>query len=213
MRLVLIRHARTPSNVGGLLDTRIPGPGLTEDGARQAAELAATLEARSIDPGSFGALYVSTMVRTQLTAAPLAAVTGLVPRVHDGLREISAGELSMRNDDTAKSEYLSLVQHWASGDVQRRLPGGESGSDFFDRFDSAVADAVGDAGRSGASTVAVVSHGAAIRCWAAGRSSTVTPGFAASHLLANLDTVVLRRADSVTGDRAWTITSWADVQL
>ncbi len=28
MRLLLLRHGQTPSNVGGLLDTAYPGPGL-----------------------------------------------------------------------------------------------------------------------------------------------------------------------------------------
>jgi broad specificity phosphatase PhoE len=213
VRLVLIRHARTPSNVGGLLDTRVPGPGLTEEGAHQASNLARVLESRSIDPSTFGALYVSTMVRTQLTAAPLAALTGLVPRVRDGLREISAGGLGMRSDEAAKTEYLSLVEHWAAGDVQRRLPGGESGHEFFERFDAVVSEAVKEAASCHAAAVAVISHGAAIRCWAAGRSTTVTPGFAASHLLANLDTVVLESIGDSTGGVAWRISSWADVPL
>lgn len=219
MRLVLIRHARTPSNVGGLLDTRVPGPELTELGMQQAAALADVLRARSLDPASFGALYVSSMVRTQLTAAPLAASTGLTPRVRDGIREISAGALGMRGDDAAHEEYLSLVEHWAAGDLSRRLAGGESGHEFFERFDAVVGEAVRGAAGAGAdtSTVALVSHGAAIRCWAAGRSATVTPAFAARHLLANIDTVVLERdenadepGDAVSG---WRITSWADVTL
>lgn len=32
MRLLLIRHGETPTNVGYLLDTAVPGPGLTEIG-------------------------------------------------------------------------------------------------------------------------------------------------------------------------------------
>jgi len=219
VRLVLIRHARTPSNVGGLLDTRVPGPGLTDLGVQQAAALADVLRSRSLDPSSFGALYVSSMVRTQLTAAPLAAATGLTPRVRDGLREISAGELGMRGDDTAKSEYLSLVEHWAAGDLSRRLVGGESGHEFFERFDAVVEEVVRGAVDSDADarTVGVVSHGAAIRCWAAGRSETVTPAFAARHLLANIDTVVLEH-DKSAGEPGgavtpWRITSWGNVPL
>ena len=34
MRLLLIRHGQTPSNVLGLLDTAVPGPGLTDLGDR-----------------------------------------------------------------------------------------------------------------------------------------------------------------------------------
>lgn len=65
MRLLLVRHGQTPSNVEFLLDTAVPGPGLTALGERQAAALPEALADEDIE-----ALYVSTLVRTQLTAAP-----------------------------------------------------------------------------------------------------------------------------------------------
>lgn len=64
MRLILIRHGQTPSNVAFLLDTAVPGPGLTDLGEKQAAALPQTLADVDID-----LLYVSTLTRTQLTAA------------------------------------------------------------------------------------------------------------------------------------------------
>ena len=39
MRLLLIRHGQTPSNVLGALDTLVPGPGLTPLGLEQAAAI------------------------------------------------------------------------------------------------------------------------------------------------------------------------------
>ena len=39
MRLLLIRHGQTPSNLKFLLDTAVPGAALTELGERQAAAL------------------------------------------------------------------------------------------------------------------------------------------------------------------------------
>ena len=49
MRLVLIRHGQTPSNVCGLLDTAPPGPGLThiEPPSVDLAMLIAVSDARS----------------------------------------------------------------------------------------------------------------------------------------------------------------------
>ena len=35
MRLILVRHGQTPSNIERLLDTGAPGPGLTELGLAQ----------------------------------------------------------------------------------------------------------------------------------------------------------------------------------
>lgn len=45
MRLLLVRHGETPSNVDRLLDTAVPGPGLTRLGERQAAALPEALAA------------------------------------------------------------------------------------------------------------------------------------------------------------------------
>lgn len=128
MRLLLIRHGQTPSNLTHLLDTAAPGPGLTPLGQEQAQALPALLAGERID-----ALYASTLRRTQLTAAPLAAATGLDVQVRDGIREVIAGDLEMRGDDEAIALYHAAVFAWPSRD-----------------------------------TVAMVSHGAAIRVWVAG---------------------------------------------
>ena len=66
MRLILVRHGQTPANVLGQLDTAHPGPGLTERGFEQAERVPEALRGENID-----AIYVSTLIRTQLTAAPL----------------------------------------------------------------------------------------------------------------------------------------------
>lgn len=90
MRLYLIRHGQTPSNVQRLLDTGEPGPGLTELGRQQAEALPEALAGAGIE-----ALYASSLVRTQLTARPLADALGLEPAIRPGLREIGAGDLEM----------------------------------------------------------------------------------------------------------------------
>jgi probable phosphoglycerate mutase len=195
MRLILIRHGQTPSNLKHLLDTAAPGPGLTPLGQEQAAALPEVLAGEGID-----ALYVSTLVRTQLTAAPLATATGLEPRVREGLRELVAGELEMRGDEEAAALYLSTALAWAAGDTGRRMPGGEDGVAALGRFDAVVAEAA----ESGAGTVAMVSHGAMIRTWVAARADNVDAGYAAAHPLANTGVVVL---DGSPG-RGWRVLLW-----
>ncbi|MFE2937867.1 histidine phosphatase family protein [Streptomyces sp. NPDC059255] len=199
MRLLLIRHGQTPSNLAGLLDTAAPGPGLTATGELQAAALPAALADEDI-----GALYVSTLIRTRLTAAPLAAARGLEPRVRDGIRELSAGELELRGDDESVRRYLTTAFAWSAGDTELRMPGGESGAEALARFDAVVAEAAA----TGAGTVAMVSHGAAIRMWTAARAENVDVAFAAAHALDNTGVVVLEGA---TGPAAaeWKALTWA----
>ncbi|WP_405670404.1 histidine phosphatase family protein [Streptomyces sp. NBC_01530] len=183
MRLLLVRHGQTPSNVDFLLDTAVPGPGLTALGERQAAALPEALADEDIE-----ALYASTLVRTQLTAAPLAAARGLDVLVRDGIRELTAGDLEMLPGDTEQGAlYMKTVFAWAAGDTALRMPGGESGAEALARYDAVVAEAAG----SGAGTVAMVSHGAAIRMWTAARADNVDVPFAAARPLDNTGVVIL----------------------
>ncbi|MHC3468861.1 histidine phosphatase family protein [Streptomyces sp. 7R007] len=196
MRLLLVRHGQTPTNVDYLLDTAVPGPGLTALGEQQAAALPQALADESVD-----ALYASTLVRTQLTAAPLAAARGLDVRVRDGIRELSAGDLEMLPGDSEQGLlYMKTVFAWAAGETDLRMPGGESGAEALARYDAVVEEAA----RSGAGTVVMVSHGAAIRMWTAARADNVDVPFAAGHPLANTGVVVLEGSP----EDGWKAVSW-----
>ncbi|MFD5544466.1 histidine phosphatase family protein [Streptomyces sp. NPDC127079] len=196
MRLLLIRHGQTPANVAYLLDTAVPGPGLTPLGERQAAALPAALADEDIE-----ALYVSTLTRTRLTAAPLAAALGLEPIVRDGIREVSAGDLEMLpGHSAAGEEYMRTVFAWAAGDTGLRMPGGETGTEALARYDAVVAEAAA----SGAGTVAMISHGAAIRMWTAARAANVDVPYAASRPLDNTGVVILEGSPT----DGWKALSW-----
>ncbi|MER6224132.1 histidine phosphatase family protein [Streptomyces sp. 900105755] len=196
MRLLLIRHGQTPTNVDFLLDTGVPGPGLTALGRQQAAALPAALADEDIER-----LYVSTLTRTQLTAAPLAAARGLTPIVRDGIREVFAGDLEMLPGHSERGEeYMRTVFAWAAGDTAPRIPGGESGDEVLGRYDAVVAEAAG----SGAGTVAMVSHGAVIRLWTAARADNVDVPYAASRPLGNTGVVILEGSPS----DGWKALSW-----
>lgn len=200
MRLILIRHGQTPSNVDGLLDTEPPGPGLTDLGIEQAAAIPATLADQGID-----ALYASTALRAQLTAAPLAAARGLEVVIRPGLREIAAGDWEMLGDQGSVRGYLELVGGWLAGDLSLRSPGarGESGVEVMQRFDAVIDEIAA----TGVDVAAVVAHGAVNRTWASLRAANLHDGFGASHPLRNTGFVVL------DGDPAggWTAVSWTGV--
>lgn len=195
MRLLLIRHGQTPSNVAGLLDTAAPGPGLTELGHRQAAEIPNALRSEPVD-----GIWVSSLVRTHLTAAPLAADRGIEAIELAGTHEIAAGELEMRRDHEAVRIYLETVFAWGLGDLDVRMPGGEDGHEFYRRFDESIARVES----SGATAAVVVSHGAAIRVWVAGRALNVPPSFAGEHDIQNTGVVELDGSSAA----GWTLLSW-----
>jgi probable phosphoglycerate mutase len=202
MRLLLIRHGQTPGNVLGQLDTAHPGPGLTELGERQAEALSRALANERIH-----ALYASTLIRTQITAGPLARVHGLETEVLQGIHEIEAGALEKLTDHESIKRYLGTIFSWADGDLDRRMPAGPSGRDFFERYDAAMATIAERAnGAGGSGSVAVVSHGAAIRVWAGLRAANINPDFAIKHELDNTGIVALEGDP----DGGWELIHWDD---
>ncbi|WP_403021076.1 histidine phosphatase family protein [Salinibacterium sp. GXW1014] len=195
MRLHLIRHGQTPANVLGLLDTAHPGPGLTELGHEQARRIPAELDA--ID-----ALYTSELVRTHLTAEPLATTRGLDRTTLPGLHEIEAGDLEGRSDRDAVITYLKTTFAWGIGELDARMPGGPNGHDFFERYDADIETILS----SGADSAALVSHGAAIRVWVARHARNVATSFAADHKLENTGIVVMEGSFT----QGWTLRRWQE---
>ncbi|WP_264072167.1 histidine phosphatase family protein [Mycolicibacterium komossense] len=193
-RLVLIRHGQTPANIAEQLDTVAPGAGLTELGHLQAAAMPSALIGQPIE-----AIYVSPLVRTHQTATPLARARGLVPRALDGLREVSAGERNGEHGTDLVRRYHRTIMSWTDG-AQDRLFGGENGPEFLARYDGALLAICA----SGVSDAVVVSHGSAMRCWAAARAENITPAFARENVLSNTGTITVER----TAQGGWRVLDW-----
>jgi broad specificity phosphatase PhoE len=193
MRLLLIRHAQSTDNVVDILGTKVPGPVLTDLGREQAAAIPAALSDESID-----AIYVSTMQRTGMTAAPLAENRSLPVQVIEGIEEIGAGDFEGRSDKDSIHAYMGTIISWWQSSAAR-VPGAESGDEFFARFTAAINGAV-----RGHDTVAVFSHGASIRTWASAISRNIDEAFSRTHDLPNTAMIVLEGSP----DDGWIATHW-----
>lgn len=195
MRLLLIRHGQTPANVEGILESTVPGPPLTDLGTQQAEALVGALAGEPIQ-----AIYVSSMIRTHLTAAPLATARGLEPVERAGLREIAAGDVEGRTDHDAIHQYVSTLFEWCGGNLDVRMPGADDGHEVLARFDEVVAEVES----RGLDDVVLVSHGAMIRAWCAARTRNVDLDFVTDHYVVNTGIVVVE-GSAVDG---WEVTSW-----
>ena len=196
MRLLLVRHAQTASNVGRALDTAIPGAALTDLGREQAARLVTRLAGEHLD-----VIAASPLMRAQQTAEPVAAARGRTPVTLDGLREIEAGDLEMGTSAQAIESYRDVIVAWATGAPEVVMPGGSSGHEFFSRFDGAVR-ALEDAG----TRAVAVSHGAAIRTWIAARCRGVDAALVSRRALANTGIAVVE-GSARTG---WRLAGWLE---
>ncbi|GAA4841037.1 histidine phosphatase family protein [Saccharopolyspora rosea] len=199
IRLILARHGQTPANVDHVLDTLPPGPGLTDLGRRQAAELADRLAGEKVV-----SVHASRALRAQQTAAPLARRHGLSVEVADGTHEIYVGELEKRGDPDALRTFDEVYAEWHAGRLDRPMPGGETGRQAVDRFVGSARRVLDDGLTSGA--VVLVSHGAMLRLVAARLAANITADEAERVHLPNTGLIVLEPdPDAATG---WRCSQW-----
>lgn len=191
-RLILVRHGQTVANVAKELDTRPPGAALTPAGEQQALALA---ERFSTAGGRPAVLASSVALRARQTATPVSVTTETRLTVVEGLHEVQAGDLEGRSDDAAHKVFVDVFRHWYKGDLDERIPGGESGRDALARYlpqiDELRASYLTERSeRAGNGDVVVVSHGAIIRL-AVTAMTDVDPAFAVTNHLNNTDAVIL----------------------
>ena len=137
-RVLLVRHGESEPAMPGRpfpLKDGHGDPDLHPEGHRQAELLAARIADGEAD---VAAIYVTTLRRTHQTAAPLAALLGLVPIVEPDLREVHLGEweggefrVRAANGDPVFAEVMRQ-QRW---DL---IPGAESHADFDARLQAGL---------------------------------------------------------------------------
>jgi probable phosphoglycerate mutase len=201
VRLILARHGQTDSNVRMALDSLPPGGPLTEQGRREADELA---EALSVEPVT--AVYASVAFRARQTAEPVAARHGLDVRIVEGIHEIHVGDLEGSTDRESLRLFADVFGAWAHGDLDRPMPGGETGQQAIDRFTIALR-----AIRKHEETVVVISHGALLRLVVPTLADNLETRAGELALLRNTARIVLEE-DSTTRD-GWHCVEWAGVRF
>lgn len=155
--LLLIRHGQS-EGMSSSSYPRLPSgqadPALSPLGHQQAARMSERLAAVGI-----AAIYCSTLIRTQQTAAPLANFTGLEPTVVPDLREVELGEWEggefRKRSQEKDPSFIEMMRQGDWGVV----PGGENNEQFGSRVRSALEKI--QAAHPG-ERVAVICHGGVI---------------------------------------------------
>ncbi|MGQ0630340.1 MAG: histidine phosphatase family protein [Sporichthyaceae bacterium] len=156
--VLLIRHGQTapmpaddsyPRSAEGNAD-----PDLSEIGRAQADRLGERLGTAAID-----AIYVSSLVRTHQTAAPMAAALGLTPVADPDLREVHLGEWEGGEFRRRAELHDPLVTRLFREGTWEVIPGAETAAEFGGRVGAALARI--HAAHPG-DRVAVVCHGGVI---------------------------------------------------
>ncbi|MCK0439112.1 histidine phosphatase family protein [Gordonia alkaliphila] len=197
-RLFLVRHGETTANVLQQLDTALPGAHLTDFGARQGIRFGLD------NPLAAPAVLLSSVAnRAQQTAELIASAWDTDTAAIDDVHEVQVGDLEGRSDRAAHEQFRDVVHAWHHGDLDARLPGGESLEMLRDRYVPVLDRLATENLRiEQPRDVYVVSHGAAIRLVAA-HLAGVDPEFAMRNHLRNTDSVELE----LTGE-GWQLVRW-----
>jgi probable phosphoglycerate mutase len=203
LRLILARHGQTDANVRMSIDSLPPGGPLTDEGRRQADELA---EALATEPVT--AVYASTAIRARQTAEPVARRHGLDVLSVEGLQEVYVGDLEGRTDRDSLRVFADVFGDWARGDLTRAMPGGETGQQAVDRFTKALEAIVV---RHRHDAVVLVSHGAMLRLVVPLLADNLETLAGELSLLPNTARIVLAEDSAARG--GWHCVEWAGVRL
>lgn len=197
--LTWVRHAQSTDNAAGIVGTTVPGPNITALGEEQAQAIAVALQ-----NGGYDGIFVSDMVRTSQTAAPLAADLGLTPTVLGGLREVNAGWLEGQSGAAALL-YVLPPALWTLGLRIVPIPGGENGNGFEARVNDAVATIY----NTGDTNPVIFSHGVTIMAWTLMNVSNPELSLFFTNPLGNTDVVVMNG----NPEDGWTLDSWAGIAV
>ncbi len=192
MKIVLVRHGQTRSNVSGALDAARPGLPLDEVGREQAQRLADRWENEVAAPPTVVA--VSPITRTRQTAQPLCQMYGRDLLVRPGIREIRSGDLEMSPSVISINQYIGTCGQWMSGNLDALMPGGENGHEVLSRVCAVVAEVaqkVRDSEQGENGVGVLVAHGALIRVVAPMLSPQIAAHVGPQHFMSNTGTTVL----------------------
>ena len=200
MRVTFVRHGQSAGNASGLIDTSTPGPVLTPTGHEQSQTIVGVLGDNNYD-----AVYASTMVRTQLTAAPMSQYLGLPIHVLAGLQEIEAGVFEGTPESQAQTGYGLFPLAWAiQGNRDLRIPGSIDGNEFDARVDGALQTIYDNGDRN----PVIFSHGGAIMFWTMMNAQNLT----AAEKIDLLRTAPLSNTNYVivegNAEDGWTLVNW-----
>lgn len=154
-RLILIRHGETVDNLRGVAQGWRDSA-LSPLGVAQVEAVAARLEAIGA-----GSLWCSSLARAKTTAEAIGRRLGLEPTVLDDLKEMNCGDWEGVSFLDVRSSQPEVYRRWAA-DPEEPCPGGESFADVRRRMEKAI-ETIRHSENGSRSTVAVVSHGTAIR--------------------------------------------------
>lgn len=164
MRLIhLVRHGRTASNT----QNRVMG--WLDESIEPTSQPDAEAVARKLAGEDVGSIVSSPLRRALATAAPLAALVGLEPRIDDRFGEMHVGPWEGSFEDEVAAQWPTEWQRWRTEPHRLQLHGRETLAELNARVAEALEELTSESAVAGAAVV--FTHDAVVRAavaWALG---------------------------------------------
>ncbi len=159
MRILFVRHGESQANVDQVFSNRGWQHPLTDKGRQQAHRLAETLAARTIT-----AIFTSPLQRAVETAQILSERLNLPFEIEPALIEYHVGihEGHRYDENGAANCYQDIARQWAEGNLDARMPHGESCREIHARFNPFIQRLL-DRFSATDTTILLVGHGGTYR--------------------------------------------------
>ncbi len=184
----IVRHCQSTGNLGGRFQGRFDAP-VSPQGEQQLDLLSLRFRNIHID-----AVYSSPLTRAYRTAEAINRFHGLPIQADEGLSEIDVGEMENLLLGEIAVKFPVAAKAWDEAPDQCQFPGGESMDQVYDRVNAAF-DRIIEKERG--KTVAVATHGGAIRTLYARVVSGSLAGIRESTVFGNTGVSVLKEENGV----------------
>lgn len=133
--IFIIRHGETDNNKHHLLQGRGINASINSKGQEQAEFISNALKDTPVDK-----IVVSSLKRTVETATPLIERTDAVVESYSELDEMGFGEWEGAYFEDVRDSIEAINFRWKQGDIEAKIPGGESPQQVFDRASKKIID-------------------------------------------------------------------------
>lgn len=133
IRLLIARHGETDFNKNGLMQGRGIDAPLNDRGIKQAKKLASYLKNYETD-----LLVSSNLKRAIQTASYYSESKGISLMKSSALDEMDFGDFEGRSYDDIITELAYIDKAWRRGEIEKKIPGGESPLSVYERASTAI---------------------------------------------------------------------------
>jgi broad specificity phosphatase PhoE len=180
MRVFFVRHGESEANTQRIFSNTGWKHPLTQRGREQTQALAERLVERRITE-----IFTSPIMRASESAEIVGAHLNIPVKTASALAEWDVGIYEDRPHDEGNAAYSEVEKQWLAGNLDARLPKGESCADIHARFTPFIAQLIEKYGASDEAALVLMGHGGTYRNALPKVLSNISTDFAMAHGLDN----------------------------